>query len=260
MDRSSCTEDRIDHALQQCLAGLRPDAPNKKFWNEGLYLNRWCLEELLRREERNSIILLQLILTKTEEVLESSQYELVVPLTLLFSSTLLKTPHWVPEGSVLQEAYSLFHSFLSWPQPCSSASKHLLTVISQELRAPGISFQRLVREEQGLNTGNRHAKTITVWLAGTGECVPPEFRAVTDQLRRVQLSPRAITIRLVSHAVLASLGNASYTPQALHAALEVRSAHPIGAVAKLLMNTCISSCTIHKDAENVLVFNVLLHD
>ncbi|KAJ3601741.1 hypothetical protein NHX12_032708 [Muraenolepis orangiensis] len=189
MDRSSCTEDRIDHALQQCLAGLRPDAPNKKFWNEGLYLNRWCLEELLRREERNSIILLQLILTKTEEVLESSQYELVVPLTLLFSSTLLKTPHWVPEGSVLQEAYSLFHSFLSWPQPCSSASKHLLTVISQELRAPGISFQRL-------------------------------FRAVTDQLRRVQLSPRAITIRLVSHAVLASLGNASYTPQALHAALE----------------------------------------
>lgn len=38
---------------------------------------------------------------------------------------------------VLQEAYTLFHSFLSWPEPCCSASKRLLNIIQQELRAPG---------------------------------------------------------------------------------------------------------------------------
>ncbi|CAL8286325.1 unnamed protein product [Boreogadus saida] len=137
MELSSCTEDRIHHALQRCLAGLHRDAPNQDFWNAGLSLNRWGLEELLRREEKNSVILLQHLLTKTQEVLESSQYELVVPLSLLFSSTLLETSHWVPEDSVLQKAYSLFHSFLSWPQPCSLASRRLLKVLSTELRAPG---------------------------------------------------------------------------------------------------------------------------
>ena len=41
------------------------------------------------------------------------------------------------ESGVLQEAYTLFHSFLSWPEPCCSASKRLLNTIQQELRAPG---------------------------------------------------------------------------------------------------------------------------
>ncbi|CAL8270674.1 unnamed protein product [Lota lota] len=243
MDLSSCTEDRIHHALQRCLVGLHRDAPNQDFWNAGLSLNRWCLEELLRREERNSLILLQHILTKTQEVLETSQYELVVPLTLLFSSTLLKASHWVPEGSVLREAYSLFHSFLSWPQPCSSASKRLLKVIALELRAPGISFQRLVREEQWLNTGNHRSKTITVLLAGAGEGVPPEFQAVSDQLQRVQLSPRAVAVRLVSHAVRASLGN-TYAPHRLHAALQAKGAKELEevlGVARDSMETAASS-------------------
>lgn len=123
------------------------------------------------------------------QVLEQCRYELVVPLTLLFSSTLLKvsschlesveeeaqalqtlvlgytiryfyytisyltwsavssfflqTPHVAPDCSVLQEAYLLFHSFLAWPEPCCSASKRLLYIIQQELRAPG-STQALI--------------------------------------------------------------------------------------------------------------------
>ncbi|CAL8302622.1 unnamed protein product [Merluccius merluccius] len=240
MDLSSCTEDRIHHALQRCLVDLRPDAPNQEFWNAGLCLNRWCLEELLRREERNSLILLQLILTKTEEVLESSQYELVVPLTLLFSSTLLKTAHWVPGGAVLLEAYSLFHSFLSWPQPCSSASKHLLTVIDQELRAPGISFQRLVRQEQGLNTGNHRAKVITVLLAGAGEYAPPDFRTASDW--------RAVAIRLISQAIRASLGNA-YAPHALRAALQTKGAEELQEVLAAVTDSMETAASSADDPE-----------
>lgn len=111
-----------------------------------------------------------LILPSFVQVLEQSRYELVVPLTLLFSSALLKVstcnkekeaqvpptcvpslvlsrlrlvspqaPHVAPHDGVLQEAYLLFHGFLTWPEPCSSASKRLLKVIQKELRAPGSS-------------------------------------------------------------------------------------------------------------------------
>lgn len=89
-------------------------------WLAGLCINRWCLEELVKRDPHNFPILLQKVLRKTKEVksrkniifqtvrrkvmnesvfqfriflsqvLEQCQYELVVPLTLLFSSTLLK--------------------------------------------------------------------------------------------------------------------------------------------------------------------------
>lgn len=83
----------------------------------GLCINNWCLEELVKRDPRNFLILLQKVLQKTKEVekwesrvippqsevlsdrvclfylcqvLEQCQYALVVPLTLLFSSILLK--------------------------------------------------------------------------------------------------------------------------------------------------------------------------
>ncbi|MEQ2197649.1 hypothetical protein XENOCAPTIV_001508, partial [Xenoophorus captivus] len=93
-------------------------------------------------------------------VLEECRYELVVPLTLLFSAALLRTPYLAPGCSVLQEAYLLFHQFLAWPEPCSSACKSLLIVIDQEIRAPGISFQRLVRTEQAISPDVNCSKTI----------------------------------------------------------------------------------------------------
>uniref|UniRef100_A0A4W6F1P1 Phosphoinositide 3-kinase regulatory subunit 5 n=1 Tax=Lates calcarifer TaxID=8187 RepID=A0A4W6F1P1_LATCA len=137
MEHTSCTEDRIQHVLERCLCDLGLDTPDKQLWNAGLCINRWCLEELVKRDPHNFLILLQKILRKTKEVLEQCQYELVVPLSLLFSSTLLKAPYVAPECGVLQKAYLLFHSFLSWPEPCCSASKRLLNIIQQELRAPG---------------------------------------------------------------------------------------------------------------------------
>ncbi|KAK5604342.1 hypothetical protein CRENBAI_019501 [Crenichthys baileyi] len=137
MEQSSCTEDRIQHSLERCLCHLGINSPDKQLWNAGLCISRWCLEELVKRHPHNFLILLQKILQKTKEVLEECRYELVVPLTLLFSAALLRTPYLAPGCTVLQEAYLLFHQFLAWPEPCSSACKSLLIVIDQEIRAPG---------------------------------------------------------------------------------------------------------------------------
>uniref|UniRef100_A0A673BLK3 Phosphoinositide 3-kinase regulatory subunit 5 n=1 Tax=Sphaeramia orbicularis TaxID=375764 RepID=A0A673BLK3_9TELE len=182
----------------------------------GLCINRWCLEELVKRDHHNFLILLQKILRKTREC----QYELVVPLTLLFSSTLLKAPYVSPDCGVLQEAYLLFQSFLSWPEPCCSASKRLLSTIQQELRAPGISFQRLVRAEQGCSPDIHASKTITVLLVSPDEDIPAEVQSVSDQLSNIQHTNRDVIITLIIHAFQAALGT-KLDLQLLHTALQV---------------------------------------
>ncbi|XP_069380771.1 phosphoinositide 3-kinase regulatory subunit 5-like [Paralichthys olivaceus] len=221
MEQSSCTEDRIQHVLERCLCDLGLDTPDKQLWNAGLCMNRWCLEELVKRNPHNFLILLQKILRKTKEVLERSQYELVVPLLLLFSSTLLKAPYVAPDCDVMREAYLLFHSFLSWPEPCSSASKRLLSVMQQELRAPGISFQRMVRAEQGFSSEIHSSKTMTVLLVSPEEDVPPEVQSVSEQLSSTQSSNRDVLTTLIQHGFQAVLGN-KYELQALHAALQTK--------------------------------------
>uniref|UniRef100_A0AAQ5XZ40 Phosphoinositide 3-kinase regulatory subunit 5 n=1 Tax=Amphiprion ocellaris TaxID=80972 RepID=A0AAQ5XZ40_AMPOC len=191
MEQSSCTEDRIQHVLERCLCDLA------------------CVfsSELVKRDAHNFLILLQKILRKTKQVLEQCRYELVVPLTLLFSSTLLKAPYVPADCGVLQEAYLLFHSFLAWPEPCSSACKRLLNVIQQELRAPGISFQRLVRTEQSISPEIHCSKTITVLLVSPDDDVPPEVQSVSEQLTSTQQSSRDITISLILHSFQAALGS-----------------------------------------------------
>ncbi|XP_076608706.1 phosphoinositide 3-kinase regulatory subunit 5-like isoform X2 [Chaetodon auriga] len=221
MEQSSCTEDRIQHVLERCLSGLGLDTPGKQLWNAGLCINRWCLEELVKRDPHNFLILLQKILKKTKEVLEQCRYELVVPLTLLFSSTLLKAPRVAPDCSVLHEAYLLFRSFLAWPEPCCSASKHLLNIIQQELRAPGISFQRLVRTEQGVSPEIHCSKTITVLVVSPDEDVPPEVQSVSEQLSSTQNSSRDISIILILHGFQAALGT-NHNLQALYTALQAK--------------------------------------
>uniref|UniRef100_A0A3Q1BAT4 Phosphoinositide 3-kinase regulatory subunit 5 n=1 Tax=Amphiprion ocellaris TaxID=80972 RepID=A0A3Q1BAT4_AMPOC len=219
MEQSSCTEDRIQHVLERCLCDLGLYTPDKQLWNAGLCINHWCLEELVKRDAHNFLILLQKILRKTKQVLEQCRYELVVPLTLLFSSTLLKAPYVPADCGVLQEAYLLFHSFLAWPEPCSSACKRLLNVIQQELRAPGISFQRLVRTEQSISPEIHCSKTITVLLVSPDDDVPPEVQSVSEQLTSTQQSSRDITISLILHSFQAALGS-EHNLQALHNALQ----------------------------------------
>lgn len=71
---------------------------------------------------------------------ESSHYQLHsknICGTYINTYSLLQAPYLPANSGVLQDANLLFHGFLSWPEPCSSAAKRLLNVIQQELRAPG---------------------------------------------------------------------------------------------------------------------------
>ncbi|XP_034567365.1 phosphoinositide 3-kinase regulatory subunit 5-like isoform X2 [Notolabrus celidotus] len=222
MEQSVCTEDRIEHILGRCLSDLGVKTPDKQLWNAGLCINNWCLEELVKRDPRNFLILLQKVLQKTKEVLEQCQYDLVVPLTLLFSSSLLKAPYVSPDRGILQEAYLLFHSFLAWPEPCCSASKRLLIIIQEELRAPGISFQRLIRAEQGVSPEVHCSKTITLLLVSPDEDVPQEVQSVSEQLSRTQNSSRDVAILLILQGFQAVLGPQKLDLPALHDALQTK--------------------------------------
>ncbi|XP_060882876.1 phosphoinositide 3-kinase regulatory subunit 5-like isoform X2 [Labrus mixtus] len=221
MEQSGCTEDRIEHVLERCLSGLGLDAPDKQLWNAGLCINNWCLEELVKREPRNFLILLQKILQKAREVIQQVQYEVVVPLTLLFSSSLLKAPYVSADSGILQDAYLVFHSFLSWPEPCCSASRRLLNVIQQELRAPGVSFQRLIRSEQGVSPGTHCSKTMTVLLVSPDDNAPKEVQSVSEQLSRSKTSSRDVCVLLILQGLQAALGP-KLDLQTLHSVLQTK--------------------------------------
>uniref|UniRef100_A0AAR2LS14 Phosphoinositide 3-kinase regulatory subunit 5 n=1 Tax=Pygocentrus nattereri TaxID=42514 RepID=A0AAR2LS14_PYGNA len=139
MQHTSCTEDRIQHALDRCLDGLQSSSTLTQSWNTGWCMNRWSLEELLRRDPENFLILLQQILTRARKVQEQSEYKLVAPLAIMFESTLLQTPY-SPDGDLLAEACEVFHCFLTWPEPYSTVCHGLLTTLQQELRAPGNTY------------------------------------------------------------------------------------------------------------------------
>ncbi|XP_045073514.1 phosphoinositide 3-kinase regulatory subunit 5-like [Coregonus clupeaformis] len=237
MQHTSCTEDRIQHALDRCLDGLRPSPTTPQPWNVlmcsvGQSMNRWSLEELVKRDPENFLILLQQILRKTREVQEQCQYELVAPLAIMFSSTLLQTPFCPPDMELLEEACEVFGCFLTWPEPYCSVCKGLLSTLHQEIKAPGISYHRLVREEQGLATSKHHSKTMTVLLMNPGE-VPPEFLSVAEQLSSIQRSQRETYITLVKHAYQATLGT-KYLLANIHKALQVKSLEELAEIFSMV--------------------------
>ncbi|RVE76481.1 hypothetical protein OJAV_G00008580 [Oryzias javanicus] len=226
MQHTSCTEDRIQHALDRCLDGLRQSPTAAHHWNvlmcsAGQSMNRWSLEELVKRDPENFLILLQQIIRKTKEVQEQCQYELVAPLAIMFLSTLLQTPYCPPNTDLLQDAIEVFYIFLTWPEPYCSVCRELLSTLQLEIKAPGISFQRLVREEQGLRTSSHSSKTITVLLMNPDE-VPHEFLSVAEQLGRVQHSPKETYITLIKHAFQSALGT-KYSLHSIHRALQVKT-------------------------------------
>uniref|UniRef100_A0A672QK86 Phosphoinositide 3-kinase regulatory subunit 5 n=1 Tax=Sinocyclocheilus grahami TaxID=75366 RepID=A0A672QK86_SINGR len=200
MQHTSCTEDRIQHALERCLDGLRPSENLTQSWNAGWCMNRWSLEELVKRDPENFLILLQQILRKAREVQQECHYELVAPLALMFESTLLQMPLCPSDGEILTEACEVFHDFLAWPEPYCSVCRNLLSTLHQELRAPGISYHRLVREEQGFATSSH-----TVLLMNPAE-VPAEFLSVAEQLSGAEVSQRESSITLIKHSYQAVLG------------------------------------------------------
>ncbi|XP_072098635.1 phosphoinositide 3-kinase regulatory subunit 5 isoform X1 [Mobula birostris] len=220
MQHTSCTEDRIHHALERCLHGL--DRSSSSNWKAGLCVNRWSLEELVSRDPQSFLILIEKILLKTKEVQEMCQYELLVPLALMFYSSALRTPYFPPESNLLQNAYSIYHSLMTWPLPYCHICKELLSFINDEMKAPGISFQRLVRAEQGLTTKNLQNKTLTVLLLNSSE-VSSDFMSVAKKISSKRQPPGDSYITLIKHMYQAVFG-AKYNLNDIQSALECKTA------------------------------------
>uniref|UniRef100_A0A8D2I6I9 Phosphoinositide 3-kinase regulatory subunit 5 n=1 Tax=Urocitellus parryii TaxID=9999 RepID=A0A8D2I6I9_UROPR len=201
---TTCTEDRIQHALERCLHGLSLGRSTTS-WSAGLCLNCWSLQELVSRDPGHFLILLEQILQKTREVQEKGTYDLLTPLALLFYSTVLCTPHFPPDSDLLLKAARTYHRFLTWPVPYCSIYQELLTFIDAELKAPGISYQRLVRSEQGLSIRSQRSSTVTVLLLNPVE-VQAEFLAVADKLSAPAHSPHSTYTTLLLHAFQAIFG------------------------------------------------------
>uniref|UniRef100_A0A673N2I6 Phosphoinositide 3-kinase regulatory subunit 5 n=1 Tax=Sinocyclocheilus rhinocerous TaxID=307959 RepID=A0A673N2I6_9TELE len=242
MQHTSCTEDRIQHALERCLDGLRPSENLTQSWNAGWCMNRWSLEELVKRDPENFLILLQQILRKAREVQQECHYELVAPLALMFESTLLQMPLCPSDGEILTEACEVFHDFLAWPEPYCSVCRNLLSTLHQELRAPGISYHKLVREEQGLATSSQRSKIITVLLMNPAE-VPAEFLSVAEQLSGAEVSQRESSITLIKHSYQAVLGT-KYPLQTISGALQCLSDDELAQILSSLSDLLESAAAI----------------
>lgn len=215
---TTCTEDRIQHALERCLHGLSLNRRSTS-WSAGLCLNCWSLQELVSRDPGHFLILLEQILQKTREVQEKGTYDLLTPLALLFYSTVLCTPHFPPDSDLLLKAARTYHRFLTWPVPYCSICQELLTFIDAELKAPGISYQRLVRAEQGLPIRSHRSSTVTVLLLNPVE-VQAEFLAVANKLSAPEHSPHSTYVTLLLHAFQATFGTHLDLP-GLHCRLQV---------------------------------------
>ncbi|KAJ1130532.1 hypothetical protein NDU88_008883 [Pleurodeles waltl] len=205
MEHTSCTEDRIHHALERCLHGLSRSEPSSATWTAGLCLNYWSLEELVSRDAENYLILVEKILQRTRQVQANSEYHLVIPLALMFYSTVLCTPYFPPAPHLLQKASETYHSFLTWPLPYCTIYRELLSFIADELKAPGVSYQRLVRAEQGVTTNNLPNRTITVLLVNPTE-VPGAFSTVADKLSSTQLPQDMKYTTLIMHIYQSNFG------------------------------------------------------
>ncbi|XP_051491147.1 phosphoinositide 3-kinase regulatory subunit 5 [Apus apus] len=220
MQHTTCTEDRIYHALERCLHGLSRDAVSSR-WAAGLCLNCWSLQELVSRDPSNYLILVEKILSKAKEVQEKCDYDLVMPLALLFYYAVLYAPHFPPGSDLLLKAASIYHSFLTWPVPYCDIFRELLTFISDELRAPGISFQRLVRTEQGLPVKNYQTSTVTVLLLNRSE-VQSEFLSIAEKLSASQHPQCATLVLLLEHLYQANFGTRCHL-ESLHHLLKSKT-------------------------------------
>ncbi|KAM4663846.1 phosphoinositide 3-kinase regulatory subunit 5 [Discoglossus pictus] len=206
MQNTSCTEDRIQHTLERCLHGLSKSSGSSPTWTAGLCLNYWSLEELVNRDAANFIILAEKILDRTREAQENCEYDLLTPLALMFYFAILKAPYIPPESDLLPKAFQTFHDFLTWPAPYCYIYREVLTFIGVEQKAPGISFQRLVRAEQGLLSGPLQSNTVTVLLVNRSE-LPSEYLSVVEHLSNAEQPAQDTYISLIHHLYQASFGS-----------------------------------------------------
>ncbi|NXY80251.1 PIRK5 kinase, partial [Glareola pratincola] len=76
---------------------------------------------------------------------------------------------------------------------------------SSALSPPGISFQRLVRTEQGLPVKNYQSSTVTVLLLNRSE-VQSEFLSIAEKLSASEHPQHATLVLLLEHLYQANFG------------------------------------------------------
>uniref|UniRef100_A0A8B9LU13 Phosphoinositide 3-kinase regulatory subunit 5 n=1 Tax=Astyanax mexicanus TaxID=7994 RepID=A0A8B9LU13_ASTMX len=234
----------------------------------------WPLCVNLRRTISYSINRYIVLCVCNWQVQEENEYELVRLKCILLNDLFLSlscphpdsTPHCPLDSDLLAEACEVFHGFLTWPEPYSNVCCSLLSTIQQELRAPGISYHRLVREEQGLAAAVQSRRTITVMLLNPAD-VPASFLSVLEQMSGAEVSRRDSSITLIKHAFQSTLGT-KYPLPSIHTALQVHT-H----LHAVLIDICVflllgmlqilrvptAKCyTIRWDTDNFDVLNELL--
>ncbi|KAK2816860.1 hypothetical protein Q5P01_025051 [Channa striata] len=161
----------------------------------------------------------------------------------MFSSTLLQTPYCPADTELLEAAIEVFAGFLTWPEPYCSVCRSLLSTLHLEIKAPGISFQRLVREEQGITTPSQCSKTLTVLLMNPDE-VPADFLSVAEQLNQIQHSQKETYINLIKHAFQSTLGS-KYPLHSIHRALQEKSVTDLGEIFSAVSEVLETAATMN---------------
>ncbi|XP_078729154.1 phosphoinositide 3-kinase regulatory subunit 5-like [Lampetra fluviatilis] len=196
---SHSSEKRVQHALSRCLQGLHD---LQRTFRATLGTNRFCLDELVSRDEANPPVLLRCILDRVNEVEKNCDYEQFAPLAILFHTAVFQASHLPESVHLLHQSRPVLRRILSWPVPHCSMAQDLLSIVDTELRAPGISYQRLIRSEHNLKTKSFPAKTKTIFLLDPAE-IPAEFIATVEQAVRSPV-PTDYRMALIRRALQAT--------------------------------------------------------
>uniref|UniRef100_A0A8C5DHF7 Phosphoinositide 3-kinase regulatory subunit 5 n=1 Tax=Gouania willdenowi TaxID=441366 RepID=A0A8C5DHF7_GOUWI len=209
MQHTSCTEDRIQHALNRCLDGLRRSPAAAQIIGKCNIFSR-----------KSVFIMIEQLLFTFSLFFKPMEIEINL------------TPHCPPDAELLEDAIEVFWTFLTWPEPYCSVCKKLISTLQLETKCPGISFQRMVREEQGLNSSCQSPKTKTVLLMNPSE-VPADFLSVAEQLSCIQHPQKETYITLIKHAFQSALGT-KYPLHSIHTALQAKTVKELEEVFSLL--------------------------
>uniref|UniRef100_UPI00358F51C9 phosphoinositide 3-kinase regulatory subunit 5-like n=1 Tax=Myxine glutinosa TaxID=7769 RepID=UPI00358F51C9 len=194
---------RLLHSLRCCLQDLGGSRSNNRV---AFGTSRYCLEELVRRNAAFPLSLIKHILERFEQVQDTCAYEQLVPLTVLLRSAIMQTPWFPEEGRLLDRAVACVRPFLAWPVPYCNQAASLLAFLRAELRAPGIAYQRLVRQEHGLETGTSANVIKTILLLDPTEVSPELVCILKGATTELPTSRAKHCARLVCHGLHATLG------------------------------------------------------
>uniref|UniRef100_S4R547 Phosphoinositide 3-kinase regulatory subunit 5 n=1 Tax=Petromyzon marinus TaxID=7757 RepID=S4R547_PETMA len=212
---------RLQHLVERCLHDLEKLSCTESPKNAGLALNRWTLEELMSRHPSNGVLVIRQILDKLRELHGTFNHDGFVPLALMFWSTAINTPHIPQDKQILNISYEEFCKFLTWPQPAGGLCKNVLHFIKTEMRAPGITFQRLAQAENEISSNSCLPNAKTVLLLDPAE-VPQGFsETVKAELKLLGLDRQSSTVKLIRH-VFQSTGGREYDLDALQKSLQTK--------------------------------------